>query len=389
MRPFRFLPTLLLGLLFAPVTTESALAQPHAFVSVSVPGNRAVRVIDLATMTIETSIGNVGDEPGRMVANADRSQIWLSSWRDASPQQEGLVYRIDTRLRQIAASRVIGNKTNRTIALSPDESRVYTWKRTFENDVAAIGVAVLDAMTLAELAVVSIEGPSCLQFASEIAVAPDGRIVAGGCADGLRIIDPVTLAVSIGGVPPRSNTPVLGFSPDGAEVYVPTLAAASLGNAGVHAIDLDTGVGNDFYWQGIGPDFPSGSIAVRMTVVQRATDLAGDPTVFFTYASASGNPPVAWARASDLVPTGANPRQRRLLGRSNVGPASSFGAAMDASVGLGARIGGIRRLAFEFPGSDVPVVTDGEIILMAGVGPQTDIVIPPAPLFADGFEAAP
>lgn len=369
---------------------RGVLAEPHAFVSVSTPGTRAVQVVDLATMTIATTIGNVGDEPARMVANAARSQIWLSSWRAMSGPNEARVHRIDTGLRQVMASATVGIRQNRTIALSPDESRVYTWKQESVDGVSTIAVAVLDAMTLVELAVVPITGPSCLQFASQIAVGPDGRIVAAGCSDGLRIIDPLTLMVTIGASPPLSGSAILGFSPDGLEVYVPTAAVASTANPGVRAINLDTGVGSDFYWavSGTPAGFPQGSGAVRMTIVQRAADPPSDPTVFFTYASSFGNPPVAWARASDLAPAGG-PRERRLIGRASVGPASSLGASVDGTIGLGARMGGIRRVAFGASPGDAVVAADGDIITLAGVGPLTDIVIPPPfvdTLFADGFD---
>ena len=370
--------------------TCSVWAEPHAFVSVSTPESRAVQVVDLATMSIATTIGNLGDEPGRMVANAARSQIWLSSWRNLPGLNEARVHRIDTGLRQVVATAAVGIRQNRTIALSPDESRVYTWKQESIDGVSSIAVAVLDATTLAEIAVVPITGPSCLQFASQIAVAPDGRIVAAGCSDGLRIIDPATLAVTLGASPPLSSSAILGFSPDGIEVYVPTAAGASAANAGVHAIDLDTGVGSSFSWSVSdgAPGFPQGSSATRMTVVQRPDDPPGNPTVFFTYASSFGNPPVAWAKASDLAPA-EGPRERRLLGRLLVGPASSLGAAVDGRVGLGARIGGIRRLQFGSSPSDPVVAADGNIVNLAGVGPLTDVVIPPSItdiLFADDFD---
>jgi len=368
-----------------------ALAQPYAFISVSGPSNRVVHVIDLETMAIETSIGDLGDEPARMVANVDRSLIWLSSWRDLpGPSSEGLVHLIDTRSRQVLATRVVGLSQNRTIALSPDESRVYTWKLELVNGVATIGVVVLDALTLAEITVVPITGPNCPQFASQIAVGPDGRIVAAACADGLRIIDPITLAVTIGAPTPLSVSPVFGFSPDGGEVYVRASGSVGVGT-GLLAIDLATGIGTEFHWQvpDGSPGFPQGSGPTRMVVVQRPIDPPGDPTVFFTYNSALGNTPVAWARSSDLAPPGPNPRMRRLIGRAALGPVSSLGAAIEGTVGLGARIGAIRRLRFDVTSTGDAVVADGEALSFAGISNFTDIIIVPGPvdgIFSNGFE---
>lgn len=371
--------------------TNPALGAPHAFVSLSSGAADTVSVVDLATMTVEATIGNVGDEPGRMVANADRSMIWLSSWRDLPGTNEALVLRIDTRTRQLTAQAAVGLRQNRTIALSPDETRVYTWKQTSIDGVNSIGIAVLDATTLAEIAVVPMTGPSCLQFASQIAVAPDGRVVAAGCADGLRIIDPQTLAVTIGAAPPLSSSPVLGFSPDGVEVYV---AAAGVVNGsgtgtGIRAIDLDTGVGTDFHWAAGGGTFPQNSGIARMATVRRPLDPPGDPTVFFTYHSAFGVTPVAWARSSDLAPPGGGARQRRLVGRATAGPASSLGVAPDGTIGLGGRLGEIQRLAFAEPAGGMALQADGAVASLPGLAPISDIIVVPAltdSLFQHGFE---
>lgn len=369
----------------------TAVAAPHAFVSVSGPESQAVQVIDLATMTIDTTIAAVGDQPSRMVANADRSVIWLSSWRNLPGNNEGQVHRIDTRSRQVTASAAVGLRQNRTIALSPDASRVYTWKQAFINGVGSIGVAVLDATSLAEIAVVPIEGPSCLQFASQIAVAPDGRIVAAGCADGLRIIDPSTLTVGIGAIPPLGSSPVLGFSPDGAEVYVAAAGVIGGAGTGVRAIDLATGIGTDFHWAlpPGSPNFAQNSGIARMVVVQAPLDPPGDPTVFFTYHSAFGVTPVAWARASDLAPSGGAPRVRRLIGRALAGPSSSLGAAADGSVGLGGRLGEMQSVVFEGTGSTTTIIADGPPMPLTGIAPISDIiVVSPVSdaLFADGFD---
>lgn len=389
MSPFT-IPCCTLALLAA-VTALPASAQPHAFISVSGPTNRVVHVIDLETLAIETSIGNVGDEPARMVANADRSLIWLSSWRDLpGPLSEGLVYLIDTQSRLVIGSQSVGLSQNRTIALSPDESSVYTWKLESVNGVASLGVAVLDSLTLTELAVVPIIGPNCPQFASQIAVAPDGRIVAAACSDGLRIIDPMTFEVTIGAVTPFSVSPVFGFSPDGAEVYVRAAGTVGVGT-GLLAIDLATGIGNEFTWQvpAGSPGFPQGSGPVRMVVVQRPDDPSGDPTVFFSYNSALGNTPVAWARSSDLAPPGGGPRVRRLIGRAALGPVSSLGASLDGTVGLGARTSAIQRVRFNDTPVGDAVVADGDPVSLTGISNFSDIIIVPRPsdtIFADGFE---
>ena len=379
----------LLGIaLLLPLTADAA---PHAFVSVSGPESQAVQVVDLATMTIDTTISGVGDQPSRMVGNADRSVIWLSSWRNLPGNNEGQVHRIDTRSRQVTASAVVGLRQNRTIALSPDASRVYTWKQEFVGGVGSIGVAVLDATTLAEIAVVPIVGPSCLQFASQIAVSPDGRIVAAGCADGLRIIDPLSLTVSIGANPPLSSSPVLGFSPDGAEVYVASGNVVGGSGTGVRAIDLATGVGTEFHWalQTGGANFGQNTGIARMVVVQAPLDPPGDPTVFFTYHSAFGVTPVAWARASDLAPSGGAPRQRRLIGRVLAGPSSSLGAVTDGTVGLGGRLSEMQRLVFVGTGPNTTIIADGPPMPLTGIAPISDIiVVPPVSdaLFEDGFD---
>lgn len=374
----------LAAILAAILCAATAVAAPHAFVSVQ-GQSEAVQVIDLATMAIEMTIGNVGDEPNRMVANADRSMIWLASSRDLGATREGLVHRIDTRSRAVVASRAVGNRQIRSIALSPDAARVYTWKQQTNDGVTTIGVAVLDAMTLDEIAIVPITGPACVQSAGHIGVSPDGRVVATGCADGMRIINPLTHAVTLGSVTPVTASFVFGFSPDGAEVYVNSGSAVTGGGTGtgIRAIDLDTGVGTDFTWAGGGAGFPSNSAVSRMVVVQRPTDPPGDPSVFFTYASAFGNPPIAWARSSDLAPA-TGPRLRQLLGRTNVGPATAFDGSPDGTVGLGGRIGGIQRIVLD----GVPSA-DGPIVPLAGMANLSDIVIVPPVvdvLFADGFD---
>lgn len=371
---------------------EVAAAKDFAFVSVSGPGDRAIRIIDLDTMTVLGSITNVGDEPGRMVANAARSKIYLSTWRDVvGPTNEGEVVLIDTAARSILARRVVGVKQNRAIALSPDEQRVYTWKLEVTDNGSIIGVAVLDANTLQDIATVPIVGTGCLTGAADVAVSPDGRVVVSGCSDGLRIINPVTLAVTIGATTPITSTRLLGFSPDGAEVYVPkTGAIGPGGNTGIRAIDLDTGVGTDFFWQlqtSSTAAYSSDSAVFRMTRVQRVNDPPDDPTYFFSYFSASSQPPIAWARASDLVPDVMGTRNRRLIGKESAGPVASLGVNPVGTVGLGARLGGIQRVATDQAVGDVVRMTAvGSPVALPGVGGLSDVIVVEGPLFVDGFE---
>ncbi len=369
-----------------------AEAKDFAFVSVSDPANRAIRIVDLDNLSVVASITNVGDEPGRMVANAARSRIYLSTWRDiVGPTNEGEVVLIDTASRSVLARQVVGVKQNRAIALSPDEQHVYTWKLEVTDNGSIIGVAVLDADSLQAIATVPITGPGCLTGAADIAASPDGRIVASGCSDGLRIIDPDTLAVSIGATTPITSTRLLGFSPDGAEIYVPkTGAIGPGGNTGIRAIDLTTGVGTDFFWQlqtSSNAAYSSDSSVLRMTRVQRTNDPPDDPTYFFSYFSASSQPPIAWARASDLNPDSMGTRNRRLIGKEPAGPVASLGVNPIGATGLGARLGGIQLVATDqLPGNVVRITAVGSPVALPGVGTLSDAIVVAGPLFADGFE---
>jgi hypothetical protein len=254
-----------------------------------------------------------------------------------------------------------------------------------------IGVAVLDATSLDDIATVPITGTGCLTGAADIAVSPDGRIVVSGCSDGLRVIDPSTFAVSTSGAPPITSTRILGFSPDGAEVYVPkTGAIGGAGNTGIRAIDLATGVGNDFFWNLGTPStdaYSSDSGMFRMTRVQRANDPPGDPTYFFSAFSASAQPPIAWARSSDLLPDMNGARTRQLIGKESVGPVASLGIDPSGTHGLGARLGGIQRVLTNQDGSNViRMATNGGVIALPGVGTLTDVIVVEGPTYADGFE---
>jgi len=180
---------------------------------------------------------------------------------------------------------------------------------------------------------------------------------------------------------------MLGFSPNGAELYLPVGAATGSGTGtGMVAIELATGASNSVAWAGGSATFPTGSQAIRMLLVQRPEDAPGDPTVFFGYMSAFGNSPVAFARASELSPP-MGPPLRQLRGRTNVGPSSVLGASSDGRIGLGVRLGGMRQLGFVSSDPAVVIVGNGAVLALPGVGALSDIVIDDG-LFCDGFEQA-
>lgn len=395
MRIPRSLPLALALAGLACVAAGPAPAAPFAFVSTSSPvAGRAVRVVDVATMTVETTIGGVGDEPGRMVANADRSRIYVSSWTDASPDNRGEVYAIDTRTRRVVGSATVGLSQNRTVAISPDDLRVYTFQVELVDGVGALRVAVLDASTLTSIASVPIEGPSCLQSKREVHVVPDGRIVVNACTDGLRIIDPVTFAVVARGSTANTSERLLGHSPDGSEVYL-GLGSSSLGvfgTTGVRAVSVDTGASVDLTWNvppaGSYPGFGSGTSPSRLTVVPVVGGAPGDTIYLFSYFSAgSANAPVVWARASTL-----SGGLRQLTGLAAVGSTAVIGVAPDGVVGLSGRLDSARRVLVDPASSTATIASSGDFLSLPGLGTLADIIVvpyAPDPLFGDDFEADP
>mgnify|MGYP001809878208 CR=1 FL=1 len=382
----RLAPVSVLVVLLAGLVAPPLGAQPWAFVSVSEPGNRAVRVVNLDTMTVEASISGLGDEPGRMVANADRTRIYLSS-ATTSGGVAGQVHVIDTRTRQRIASVAVGNAQNRTIALSPDGQRVYTFKREGSGPSLSKGVIVLDAVTLAEIATVPLVGSGCAANAGQVLAMPDGRIVASGCSDGLRVIDPVSFAVSFGGTTPTAEAPLLGVSPDGSEVYVPQPVPGGpgvFGATGVRAIHPSTGASTVLTWNvpqaGSYPGFGS-SVLSRVAVVGSGPDAV----YYFCYLDPGfSNAAIGWATPASL---GA----RQLIGLAAVGSTAVIGADPSGQIGLSGRLGSIRRLAFGTPSglTPPPVSATSSFLSLPGVGTLSDIIVVPYPqevVFVDGFE---
>ncbi|MBL8273713.1 MAG: hypothetical protein JNJ74_07880, partial [Xanthomonadales bacterium] len=177
--------TRLLLMMGCAMVTAGAGACPLAFVTTAGPGagDDSVRVIDLSRMALVASIGGIGDEPSRMVANGDATRLWVSSYLPASVgvERRGMVYAIDTASRRVVGSVAVGNRQNRAIAISPDASRIYTFRQEGSAPNATIALAVLDAQTLATLADAALPVTECLQFVADIKVHPDGRIFVSGC----------------------------------------------------------------------------------------------------------------------------------------------------------------------------------------------------------------
>jgi YVTN family beta-propeller protein len=362
-------------------------AQTLAFFSTQSPAP-AVNVVDACSLEVQATITGLGDQPSRMVAHPDGSRIYLSSAFSGN----GSVYAIDTATYEVVASAGAGSAQNRTIAISHDGSRVYTWKVTSSTE---IGVLVLDATDLTEIATVPITGTGCVTGRNDVFVMPDGRIVANACSDGLRIIDPQTLAVGVGPTLPTGSGAMLGASPDGVELYVARTGALGVdtGNTGVRAIDLGTGVASEFIWElppaGSFPGFGSGTAIRRLTVVKAPGAELADTYYYATYYSAGGAVPLAYARASDLAPNTSGVRNRRMIGLVAISGAVALGSA-DGKLGLAASgSGSLRRLRFnpQFVPPQSHVTAAGASVSFPGTSILSDmILLGTASLFCDGFE---
>lgn len=362
-------------------------AQTLAFISTQSPAP-GVSVVDACSLEVVARITGLGSEPSRMVANPAGDRIFVSSSQSAS----GTVHAIDTSTYEVVASAAAGSVQNRTIAISPDGNRVYTWKVT---GPTTIGVLVLDASDLSEIATVPITGSNCVTGRNDVFVMPDGRIVANACSDGLRVIDPVTLAVGVGPTLPTGSGSMLGASPDGVELYVGRTGALGVaaGNTGVRAIDLATGVSSEFSWElppaGSFPGFASGAGIRRLSVIRTPGAGLADTYYYAGYYSAGGVVPVAYARASDLVPNMSGVRNRRMIGLVAISGAMALGSG-DGRLGVAASGGGsIRRLRFDpqFAPPSPHVYAGGAAQSFSGTSVLSDVILlGTAGLFCDGYE---
>lgn len=371
----------------AMLAAAPACAADLAFITAQSPLN-ALLVYDVATMTESARVTGFGVEPSRMVANPDRSRLYVVSRTLAAAGQpaEMRVNMVSTFQRRILRTVVVGLSTGRAIGISPDGSQLYVWKQTVSPQ--AISVAVLDARTLTEIGTVPLPWAECGTIHQDIAVAPDGRIITSICTDGLRVIDPVTLVPTTLPLSSGLAYDFIGFSPDGQEVYMRHTLSASSFEPKLAAIHLDTGVRSEVAF-----DLPEGSpsfggaAAARMIRVQRPADPPGSPTVFLTYpAVAGGAPPIASTPLETLAPP-----NRRLTQLTSLGaPAAHIiGASEDGYVGIIGNQRYLRRVSFDpnLPGT--PIAVDGDLIEIAPSGSNPlwlGNIIFARPLLEDGFE---
>ncbi len=369
----RIIQTLALSLLALPV-----FAAPFAYISLSAPSNRSVQVMDLQTMSVVRTITGVGDEPSRMVISPDYNRIYLASYLLPSVgiPARGMIYAIDTTTRTVVGQVAVGIKQNRAIGISPDGSRLYSWK-LISNGTPSIGLAVINSADLTEITTVPLPD-SCIQNSTDIAVHQDGRVYLSGCNDGLYVVHPSTLTASLFTQVQISGSVIVGFSPDGSEIYMPAL------NSTVRAYNLSTSVANDFVF-----NLPSGSPAItgtvhRMVISKRFNSSLGSEPVFFTFFNAAnGNLAIAHARRSELAPPVGTPL-RRWVGTTAIGGASDLiGLDTISEFGLTGRLNEISKQQLSTNGAVITPIGSNQAL--AGVWRKTDIVFTDE-LLRGGFE---
>jgi hypothetical protein len=365
---------------------DAARADELAFVTAQSPIH-ALLIYDVATMTERQRITGLGIDPTRMVGNADRSRLYLVSRVNASGTQpaEMRVHVVNPWQRRVLRTAVVGEATGRAIGISPDGSRLYVWKLV--SATQTFGVAVLDAATLAEVGFVPLPWTMCATVARDLAVAPDGRIVASGCGDGLRVIDPVSLAPLTLPLDADLLNDVLGFTTGGMEVLMRRNGTnATVSNTLLAAIDLATGVRHNVTFAlPVGSPTPVG-VPIRMVRVRRPADDEENPTVFVTYSppTGAGSPAIASTSSNSMTPP-----DRRLTRLTSLGTPSAtiLGASFDGRVGVLANNRVLRRVDLD-PGGSEPIAPSGDPVEVTPTGTPlglSDIVLV-RPLLEDGFE---
>jgi hypothetical protein len=378
----------LLALIIAALAASSpARSDEIAFITAQSPLN-AVLIYDVATMTELSRITGFV-EPSRMVANTDRSRLYLVSRILASPPQqpEMRVHIVSPAQRRVLRTAVVGEAVGRAIAISPDNTRLYVWKLT--SATQSFGVAVLDAATLAEVGYVPLSWDFCRTGPRNLVTTPDGRIVATGCADGMRVIDPVSLVATTLVLPADLFNNLIGLSPNGQEAYMQRMgSSASATNPLIAAIDLTTGVRvNLSSVLPVSSPVVSG-VPLRMVRVRRPADPPSDPTVFFTYImpEGGGSPAILSTPSSELTPP-----NRRLTRATSLGvPAANIlGVSEDGRVGVLGFSTFLRRVNLD-PVPPEPIAAEGPVVEVTPSASTplnlSDIILTRPPLLEDGFE---
>jgi len=187
----------------------------------------------------------------------------------------------------------------------------------------------------------------------------------------------------------------LGTAADGVELYVSRSGALGVAanNTGVRAIDLATGVASEFTWSlppaGSFPGFASGAGIRRLSVVKVPGASLANTYYYATYLSAGGVVPIAYARASDLVPGPGGTRNRRMIGLVAISGATSLGSANGRLGFATAGLNAIRRLRFdpEFVPPANHVTAAGSAVSFTGTSTLTDVIVfGDGELFCDGYE---
>lgn len=371
----------------------SAGAQPYAFVAAPGASPPVVHVVDVATMALERSIGGVFDEPAAFALSPDRTRLYVSSWRSQAGVQTGRVVAIDTRLRQVVASQVVGERQSRAIALSPDGSVVYAWALDLASGAQERRLVRLDAATLAIIDQTPLPQPDCrATLYNALAVHPDGRVLLLACESGLKWFDPAT-ATLVDAPGTLWGSDLLGFSPTATEVYLTDERdPANSAQSRLTSLDLASGIEQRFaYAMPIGQPVPqTASRPRRVRLVQRPGDPPGEPAAITLFGPGG---PLAFAQlfgtspGSELVqaPSAAT---RRITGSAVVGSSGAFPNARMAITDDGTTVLVAGSATRKFDSTTFAPV--GPVLNLAGLASgDGDVVLvpfPPDAVFANGFE---
>jgi DNA-binding beta-propeller fold protein YncE len=375
------------------VGTTTVHAQPYAFIAAPGASPPVVHVVDVATMTLERSIGGVFDEPAAFALSPDRTRLFVSSWRVQANVQTGRVVVIDTRLRQVVATQVVGEAQSRAIALSPDGSVVYAWALALSAGPQQRRLVQLDAATLTVIGDTTLPQPDCLATSSNaLAVHPDGRVLLLACESGLKWFDPATATVvdapgTLGG----SN--LVGFSPNATEVYLTDeRGPENAQQSRLTSLDLASGVEQRFaYAVPIGQPVPlTASRPRRVRYVQRPGDPPGQPAAVVLFGPGGS---LQFAQIFGVAPwpellQGPSPTTRRIVSSAVVGASGGYPdgqlVASDDGTTLLVAGGATRRFDAASFAPSGPVLTLAGVT--PGVGDAVLVPFPPDAVFADGFE---